>query len=124
LRLRAQNKSSAQPKRNINVRSIDLNQPDSGKQLEKWCASVVDLHSNIQPDRVTYSRPMPSIESLMRSWDDSGAQEADNDLILETKIKDFMKRQASIVSVCEYYTHCHLDFWLRPPQKSILIGPN
>lgn len=93
MRLRAQNKSSTQTKTAANVRSVNLALPDAGKQLEKWCASVVDLHSNIQPDKVTYSRPMPSVESLMRSWDENGVtQDSENDLALEMKIKDFMKK--------------------------------
>lgn len=38
------------------------------KQIASWIASVADIHKNKQPPSVSYSRPMPDIDSLMKEW--------------------------------------------------------
>ena len=37
-------------------------------QIDRWIQSVRDLRRTKPPDRVNYSKPMPSIEALMQEW--------------------------------------------------------
>lgn len=34
----------------------------------QWINSVGDIHKNKQPPSVSYSKPMPDIDSLMQVW--------------------------------------------------------
>jgi intraflagellar transport protein 46 len=38
------------------------------KQIMTWINSVAEIHKNKQPPSVSYSRPMPDIDSLMQVW--------------------------------------------------------
>jgi intraflagellar transport protein 46 len=38
------------------------------KQILSWISSVADIHKNKQPPSVSYSKPMPDIDSLMQEW--------------------------------------------------------
>jgi intraflagellar transport protein 46 len=38
------------------------------KQIMQWINSVGDIHKNKQPPSVSYSKPMPDIDSLMQVW--------------------------------------------------------
>jgi hypothetical protein len=50
------------------VSSLDPKKPEFTKALAKWCQSVLDIHSKLNPDRVFYSKRMPTIEVLMNEW--------------------------------------------------------
>lgn len=38
------------------------------KQILSWISSVADIHKSKQPPSVSYSKPMPDIDSLMQVW--------------------------------------------------------
>lgn len=38
------------------------------KQIVQWINSVGDIHKTKQPPSVSYSKPMPDIDSLMQVW--------------------------------------------------------
>ncbi len=38
------------------------------KQILSWITSVGDVHKNKQPPTVSYTKPMPDIDSLMQVW--------------------------------------------------------
>ena len=38
------------------------------KQILAWISSVGDIHKTKQPPSVSYSKPMPDIDTLMQEW--------------------------------------------------------
>jgi len=49
------------------VRTIEAAEKNP-KAIRSWITSISELHSKKPPTEVTYSRPMPDIESLMQVW--------------------------------------------------------
>lgn len=49
------------------VRTVE-NAEKNGKAIKAWIRSIDELHSKKPPTEVTYSKPMPDIESLMQVW--------------------------------------------------------
>jgi intraflagellar transport protein 46 len=53
--------------KNSKVHSIESAEKNP-KQITSWISSVADIHKNKQPPSVSYSKPMPDIDSLMKEW--------------------------------------------------------
>lgn len=53
--------------KNAKVHSIESAEKNP-KQILSWISSVADIHKTKQPPSVSYSRPMPDIDSLMQVW--------------------------------------------------------
>ena len=49
------------------IHSIE-NAEKNPKQIMQWITSVGDIHKTKQPPSVSYSKPMPDIDSLMQVW--------------------------------------------------------
>jgi hydroxybutyrate-dimer hydrolase len=51
--------------KNSKVHAIE-NAEKNPKQIQSWISSVADIHKSKQPPSVSYSKPMPDIDSLMK----------------------------------------------------------
>eukprot|EP00158_Paraphelidium_tribonemae_P007150 Partr_v1_DN28130_c0_g1_i3_m56176 putative intraflagellar transport 46 homolog (Chlamydomonas) len=68
MQMRAKQQSAATVNPEEEVPAISSKSHDYNRALAKWCQSVLDIHGKLNPDRVFYSKRMPSIELLMSEW--------------------------------------------------------
>lgn len=73
---------------------------DAHRSLAQWIQNVTMLHQEVHVDTVLYSRGMPAVEGLMRSWmdeeDEAGTAVTNNEnpegLFLENEVKKFIEK--------------------------------
>lgn len=76
------------------------------KQILAWISSVGDIHKTKQPPSVSYSKPMPDIDTLMQEWP-AGVEEALAEVAapseeIDLSLSDYSKVACNILDIPVY----------------------